>query len=76
MKPYKRHLILCTGSDASDWEAKIEKVEGSFAAALKSCINQYESNIPGKILITSAGEDSKGVEIYTEEQLDILLLPV
>jgi len=75
VKPYKKHIVLCTGSGTSDWEAKIEKVEGSFASTLSSFIKQNDSQINYKVLLTASNEDSKGEINPQDDKMDILVFP-
>ena len=63
MKEYEKHIIICTGCDPSEWGAKINTQEGSFASAFHDALKSRKSDLKKKgvkVMITNCDERSYG----------------
>ncbi|KAI9137728.1 Sucrase/ferredoxin-like-domain-containing protein [Paraphysoderma sedebokerense] len=53
VKPYHKHIFICTHSTNFDWPEKIDKVSHSLANTLRAVLDNYESKLKIKITMTA-----------------------
>jgi len=70
VKPYGIQLVLSTGT--FDWEAKIEKTDGTFANVISKELKSKKDSLPSKVLLTAGSSTSSSND---PNILDILVFP-
>jgi len=70
VKKYEKHFVICAGTEADQWGAKIDRDKGSFASAAKRAISSRKKELTYKFKITNSDERSK-----SPEGTDLIVFP-